>query len=205
MTEFLEGISLFPLVLTFGTYQIGLWCQKNTKSALCNPLLIAVVLIFLIMVAQFAGFLAPFIIMFTIPLAFTGGFLALMIAGMELSMVSMMGFLMLAGVIVNNGIVFVDYVNKLRLAGVAKTDALVRTGKSRMRPILMTTLTTVFAMLVMAIFKNPWVAILVGVFALKEIIMLIVGLYIYHKGNNLKFHRRNNEHKAHSYAHRQGF
>ena len=111
---------------------------------------LAIVLIYLIMVAQFQSLLSPFIVIFTIPLAFTGGLLATYITRQDISLVSMMGFLMLAGVIVNNGIVFVDYANKLRLAGVDKTEALVRTGKSRMRPILMTTLTTVFAMLVMA-------------------------------------------------------
>ena len=111
---------------------------------------LAIVLIYLIMVAQFQSLLSPFIVIFTIPLAFTGGLLATYITRQEISLVSMMGFLMLAGVIVNNGIVFVDYANKLRLAGVPKIEALVRTGKSRMRPILMTTLTTVFAMLIMA-------------------------------------------------------
>ncbi len=111
---------------------------------------LAIALIYLIMVAQFQSLLSPFIVIFTIPLAFTGGLLGTYITRQDISLVSMMGFLMLAGVIVNNGIVFVDYVNKLRLAGVSKTEALVRTGKSRMRPILMTTLTTVFAMLIMA-------------------------------------------------------
>lgn len=111
---------------------------------------LAIALIYLIMVAQFQSLLSPFIVIFTIPLAFTGGLLATYITRQDISLVSMMGFLMLAGVIVNNGIVFVDYVNKLRLAGVEKVEALIRTGKSRMRPILMTTLTTVFAMLVMA-------------------------------------------------------
>lgn len=118
-------------------------------------IVLAIVLIYLIMVAQFQSLLSPFIVIFTIPLAFTGGLLATYITRQDISLVSMMGFLMLAGVIVNNGIVFVDYANQLRLAGVPKIDALVRTGKSRMRPILMTTLTTVFAMLVMAVSRDP--------------------------------------------------
>ena len=113
-------------------------------------IVLAIALIYLIMVAQFQSLMSPFIVIFTIPLAFTGGLLATYITRQDISLVSMMGFLMLAGVIVNNGIVFVDYANKLRLAGVPKLDALIRTGKSRMRPILMTTLTTVFAMLIMA-------------------------------------------------------
>ena len=113
-------------------------------------IVLAIALIYLIMVAQFQSLMSPFIVIFTIPLAFTGGLLATYITRQDISLVSMMGFLMLSGVIVNNGIVFVDYVNKLRVAGVPKIEALVRTGKSRMRPILMTTLTTVFAMLIMA-------------------------------------------------------
>ena len=111
---------------------------------------LAILFIYLIMVAQFQGLLSPFIVLLTIPLAFTGGLLGLLIAGEELSVMSMMGFLVLAGVVVNNGIVFVDYVNQLRLDGVAKKDALVETGVTRMRPILMTALTTILAMSTMA-------------------------------------------------------
>ena len=96
------------------------------------------------MVAQFQGLLSPFIVLFTIPLAFTGGLIGLMITGEDISMIAMMGFLILAGVVVNNGIVFVDYTNQLRLAGMEKKEALVETGKARMRPILMTAMTTAF-------------------------------------------------------------
>lgn len=124
---------------------------SDAMSDLLLMLALAIVLIYLIMVAQFQSLLSPFIVIFTIPLAFTGGLLGTYITRQDISLVSMMGFLMLAGVIVNNGIVFVDYANKLRLAGVPKLDALIRTGKSRMRPILMTTLTTVFAMVIMAV------------------------------------------------------
>jgi len=111
---------------------------------------LAIVFIYLIMVAQFQSLKSPFIVMFTIPLAFTGGLLALMITGEELSIVAMIGFLVLAGVVVNNGIVFVDYVNQLRLGGMDKRSALVQTGKDRIRPILMTALTTILANSTMA-------------------------------------------------------
>ncbi|MCU6763273.1 Swarming motility protein SwrC [uncultured Roseburia sp.] len=117
-------------------------------------LFMAVALIYLIMVAQFQSLLSPFIVLFTIPLAFTGGLLALYITRQEISLVAMMGFLMLAGVVVNNGIVFVDYTNQLRLAGMSRQEALVRTGISRMRPILMTALTTILAMSIMAVSKD---------------------------------------------------
>ncbi len=115
---------------------------------------LGIVLVYLIMVAQFQSLLSPFIVIFTIPLAFTGGLLALMITRQEISMVSMMGFLMLAGVVVNNGIVFVDYANQLRLGGMKKKEALIETGRSRMRPILMTALTTILAMSVMAVSQD---------------------------------------------------
>ena len=117
-------------------------------------MLVAVILIYLIMLAQFANFLSPFIVMFTIPLAFTGGFIALMVTGQELSMIALMGFLILSGVVVNNGIVFIDYANQLRRAGMEKRRALIETGKARMRPIMMTALTTVLAMSVMAVSKG---------------------------------------------------
>lgn len=115
---------------------------------------LAIIFIYLIMVAQFQGLLSPFIVLFTIPLAFTGGLIGLMITGEDISMIAMMGFLILAGVVVNNGIVFVDYTNQLRLAGMEKREALVETGKARMRPILMTAMTTILAMMTMALSKD---------------------------------------------------
>ena len=111
---------------------------------------LAIVFIYLIMVAQFQSLKSPFIVMFTIPLAFTGGLLALIITGEMLSIVAMIGFLVLAGVVVNNGIVFVDYVNTLRLSGMDKRSALIQTGKDRVRPILMTAMTTILANSTMA-------------------------------------------------------
>ena len=110
---------------------------------------LALLLVYFVMVAQFQSLLSPFIVLFTIPLAFTGGMLGLMLAGEQLSLISLMGFLILMGVVVNNGIVFVDYANQLRIGGLGRTDALVATGRTRMRPILMTTLTTVLAMTTM--------------------------------------------------------
>ncbi len=114
-------------------------------------LFLGIIIMYLIMVAQFQSLLSPFIVMFTIPLAFTGGFLGLLVTGNRLSVIGMVGFIMLCGVIVNNGIVFVDYVNQLRDSGVPKIEALVETGRTRMRPILMTALTTILAMSTMAL------------------------------------------------------
>lgn len=114
-------------------------------------LLLGFVLIYLVMVAQFQSLLSPFIIIFTVPLAFTGGFFGLVATGEPLSMLSLMGFAVLMGTVVNNGIVFVDYVNQLRRGGLEKRDALAASGRTRMRPILMTALTTILAMVPMIV------------------------------------------------------
>ena len=111
---------------------------------------LALPFVYLVMVAQFQSLLSPFIVLFTIPLAFTGGFLALLISGIELSVVSLIGFVMLVGVIVNNGIVLVDYINQLRLSGMERREAIVEAGVTRLRPILMTSLTTILGLVVMA-------------------------------------------------------
>ena len=117
---------------------------------LISMIALAIVFIYLIMIAQFQSLLSPFIVLFTIPLAFTGGFLALIITGFELNMISILGFLILAGIVVNNGIVFVDYVNQLRMEGMEKKEALVVAGKTRIRPILMTALTTILGLSTLA-------------------------------------------------------
>ena len=114
-------------------------------------LLLGVIMIYLIMVAQFQSLKSPFIVMFTIPLACTGGFLGLLVTGNDVSVVAMLGFVMLFGIIVNNGIVLVDYINQLRLEGKEKHTALIEAGKTRLRPILMTALTTVFGLLITAL------------------------------------------------------
>lgn len=127
---------------------------NDMMSDMFLMILLAVAFIYLIMVSQFQSLLSPFIVLFTIPLAFTGGLFALLITGEDISMIAMMGFLILAGVVVNNGIVFVDYANQLRISGMEKREALVETGRTRMRPILMTAMTTILAMSTMALSKS---------------------------------------------------
>ena len=112
------------------------------------------------MVAQFQSLKSPFIVMFTIPLAFTGGFLALLIAGIEVSVVSLVGFVMLVGIIVNTGIVLVDYINQQRLAGMERREAIIDAGVTRLRPILMTSLTTILGLIVTAVAKNAGTALI---------------------------------------------
>ncbi len=128
--------------------------DESTREAmveLVKLLALGIAIMYLIMVAQFQSLLSPFIVLFTIPLAFTGGFISLLITGNILSVISMVGFVMLCGIIVNNGIVFIDYANQLREEGVEKRQALIETGKTRLRPILMTALTTILAMSTMAL------------------------------------------------------
>ncbi len=123
---------------------------NEAMEQLVLMLILAIAFIYLIMVAQFQSLRAPFIILFTVPLAMTGGFGALLITNNVLSIISMIGFIMLVGIIVNNGIVMVEYINQLRKEGVDKREAIVTAGKTRLRPILMTALTTIFAMSTMA-------------------------------------------------------
>ena len=134
-------------------------------------LALALPFVYLVMVAQFQSLLSPFIVLFTIPLAFTGGLLGMLFTGQQLTMISLMGFIVLMGTVVNNGIVFVDYTNQLRMGGMERRAALIATGKTRMRPILMTTLTTVLAMLQL-VFSNDMASQLMSGMA----IVIICGL-----------------------------
>lgn len=149
-------------------------------------LVLAVVFIYLIMVAQFQSLGSPFIIMFTIPLAFTGGLAALYFTGFELSIIAMIGFVMLSGVIVNNGIVLVDYINQLRERGMSKKDAIVEAGVTRLRPVLMTALTTILALCTMAFstkmgadMSRPLAIVVIGGMVYGTLMTLVVVPCIY--------------------------
>lgn len=168
---------------------------NESMSQLGLMLLLAVVFIYLIMVAQFQSLLSPFIIMFSIPLAFTGGFIALFITGNELGIISMLGFIMLAGLIVNNGIVLIDYINQARRQGMKKHDAIIDAGKTRVRPILMTAMTTILAMVTSAIgigggsdMIKPMAITIIGGLVYGTILTLIVIPCIYdafNRGKNM--------------------
>ena len=132
----------------------------NAMQQLLLMLLLGVVLVYLIMVAQFQSLKAPFIVMFTIPLAFTGGFLALLLSGIEVSVISLIGFVMLVGIIVNNGIVLVDYINQQRLAGMGLREAIIDAGVTRLRPILKPSLSTILGLIVTALAKNAGTALI---------------------------------------------
>jgi HAE1 family hydrophobic/amphiphilic exporter-1 len=129
--------------------------QNESISSALKDLLwmlaLGVLIIYLIMVAQFQSLLSPFIVIGTVPLAFAGGFLALWITGTEIGVVPMIGFIMLVGIAVNNGIVLVDCANRFREQGVRKRDAIVQATSIRLRPVLMTALTTILGLLPLAI------------------------------------------------------
>lgn len=159
---------------------------RDTLWDLIKMIALAIAFIYLIMVAQFQSFLSPFIVLFTIPLAFTGGLLALLLTGFEISMISMLGFLVLSGVVVNNGIVFVDYANQLRLEGMEKREALIETGKARIRPILMTALTTILGLSTLAMgmgmgadMVQPMAIVTIGGLSYATVLTLFVVPAIY--------------------------
>lgn len=127
---------------------------NDAMGQLMLMLVLALAFMYLIMVAQFQSLLSPFIIMFTVPLAFTGGFLALWLGGFEVSVIAVIGFIMLSGIIVNNGIVLIDYMNQLRAGGMEKREAILEAGKTRLRPVLMTALTTILAMSSMVVSQD---------------------------------------------------
>jgi len=140
---------------------------------LMKMMALGILFVYLIMVAQFQSLRSPFIVMFTIPLAFTGGLLALLIFGKEISIIAMIGLVMLVGIIVNNGIVLVDYINQLRAKGTEKRMAIIEGGATRIRPVLMTSLTTILGLIVMAIGKTA------GTDMMQPIALVCIGGLVY--------------------------
>ncbi len=165
----------------------------DAMKQLVLMLILAVVFIYLVMVAQFQSLLSPFIIMFTIPLAFTGGFFGLYFTRNTVSVIGMVGFVMLAGIIVNNGIVMVDYINQLRREGKTKKEAIVESATARLRPILMTTLTTVISMSTLALgvgggsaMMQPMAIVMIGGLVYGTILTLFVVPVLYDLMNREK-------------------
>lgn len=154
----------------------------DAMEQLLLMLILGILMVYLVMVAQFQSLRSPFIVMFTIPLAFTGGMLALLITGKDVSVVSLIGFVMLVGVVVNNAIVLVDCINRFRLdEGMERREAIVEAGAVRMRPVLMTAITTILGLLPLAFgFGNgaemiqPVAVVCIGGLAYATIMTLIV-------------------------------
>ena len=166
----------------------------DAMADLAKMMALGVLLVYLIMVAQFQSFRSPFIVMFTIPLAFTGGFLALLIFNKEVSIISMIGLIILNGVVVNNGIVLVDYTNQLRARGMKKRAAIITAGATRMKPVLMTSITTILGLVVLAAGKTagtdmmqPLALVCIGGLVYATLLTLLVVPVIYDIFNGEKY------------------
>lgn len=154
---------------------------REAMEQMVLMLVLAIAFMYLIMVAQFQSLKSPFIILFTIPLAFTGGLMGLFITGSEVSVIAMIGFVMLSGIIVNNGIVIIDYMNQLREGGMPKKEAIIEAGRTRLRPVLMTALTTILALSTMVLSNDmgsemgkPMAVVTIGGLIYGTLLTLIV-------------------------------
>lgn len=152
MKEFNEKLDGYTMPDGY-TYSMGGENKEMMEAfgSLLQALLVAVILIYMVMAAQFESLIHPFIIMFTIPLAFGGGFFGLFLTGTPFGVTAFIGIIMLSGIVVNNGIVLIDYVNQLRKEGHSVVEAIKIAGPTRLRPILMTTLTTVLGLVPLAL------------------------------------------------------
>ncbi len=170
--------------------------------------LIAIALVYMVMAIQFQSLLYPLIILGTVPLAFTGGMLALLVTNMNLSMVSIMGLIVLVGIVVNNGIVLIDYINKLREEGKGVKEAIIEAGKTRIRPIFMTALTTILALFIMALgigqgseLLQPMAVTAIGGLIYATVLTLLVVPAIYALVNRKKIKLEEAEAKKEVEAH----
>lgn len=163
-------------------YQVGGENEELNKAfgQLLTAMILAILLIYMVMAAQFESLINPFIIMFTIPLAVSGGALALLITGRSFSVIAFIGLIMLAGIVVNNGIVLIDYINTLREMGKDREEAIVIAGPVRLRPILMTTLTTALGLVPLALgigegaeMQAPMATVVIGGLILSTVLTLV--------------------------------
>ncbi|MFW5793160.1 MAG: efflux RND transporter permease subunit [Bacteroidota bacterium] len=184
LKEEIEKLSVSPdIQLEFGG-QISE--QTESFRSLYIMFVIGLLLVFMVMASQFESLKNPFIIIFTIPLSVTGVILAFYITGLTLSAVTFLGVIMLLGIVVNNGIVIVDYTNLLRARGLKVFDAVLEAGNSRLRPVLMTSFTTMLGMLPMALSKgvgseiwSPLGVTIIGGMLVSTMITLILIPVIY--------------------------
>jgi HAE1 family hydrophobic/amphiphilic exporter-1 len=160
--------------------------MQQSLSSLRFAAVLAIFLVYLVMASQFESLLNPFLILLTMPMAFIGVFLALFVTQTPVSVVVMIGGIMLAGIVVNNGIVLVDLIGQLRRAGVGVRDAILEAGSRRLRPILMTTLTTVLGLLPMAIGRGegaelgaPLAVTVIGGLSVATLLTLVVVPLLY--------------------------
>lgn len=148
-------------------------------SSLILALLLSIIIVYMILASQFESLLHPFTVMLSVPFALSGGFIGLFITGKTLSVPAFIGIIMLAGIVVNNAIVLIDYINQLRAKGMQRNDAIIKAGKDRFRPIMMTTLTTVLGLLPLALARgegsnttSPLAIVVVGGLTLSTVLTL---------------------------------
>lgn len=155
--------------------------MERSFNSLMFALALAIFLVYLVMASQFESLLHPFIILLSVPLALVGAILGLFVTGTELSVIVFLGLIMLAGIVVNNAIVLVDRINQLREQGTEKIEAIIEAARSRLRPILMTTMTTTLAMLPLAMgvgegaeIRSPLAITVIGGLLLATLLTLLV-------------------------------
>jgi HAE1 family hydrophobic/amphiphilic exporter-1 len=155
--------------------------RKESTSNLSFALLLSLILVFMVLAAQFESIIQPFVIMLTIPLAGVGTILTFFILGKSLNMMAYIGIIMLGGIAVSNAIILVDRINQLREAGMGKKEAIVTAGSQRIRPILMTSLTTIFALIPLTIgigesasLRAPMALAVIGGMVSSTLLTLIV-------------------------------
>ncbi len=165
-------------------------------SGLFLALLLSLVIVYMVLASQFESLLHPFTVMLSVPFALSGGFIGLFITGKPLSLPAFIGIIMLAGIVVNNAIVLIDYINQLRAGAMQRNDAIIKAGKDRFRPIMMTTLTTVLGLLPMAIGLGegsntiaPLAIVVVGGLSLSTVLTLsfIPVVYTIFDGGHRRF------------------
>ncbi|MDX1403339.1 MAG: efflux RND transporter permease subunit [Woeseiaceae bacterium] len=160
--------------------------MQDSFRSMQFALALAIFLVYLVMASQFESLIHPFVILLTIPLALVGAVLALFLTGTTVNVVAFIGVIMLAGIVVNNAIVLVDLINQLRAQGVEKTTAIIEAGRARLRPILMTTLTTALGLLPMAIgfgegseVRTPMAITVIGGLLVSTLLTLVVIPVVY--------------------------
>jgi HAE1 family hydrophobic/amphiphilic exporter-1 len=160
--------------------------MQESFDSMKFALILAVFLVYLVMASQFESLIHPFVILFTIPLALVGAVLALFVTGTTVNIVALIGVIMLAGIVVNNAIVLVDLINQLRAQGSERLDAIVEAGTARLRPILMTSLTTALGLLPMAMgfgegseVRTPMAITVIGGLIVSTLLTLVVIPVVY--------------------------
>jgi HAE1 family hydrophobic/amphiphilic exporter-1 len=161
--------------------------QEDSERSMQMMIMLGILLVYMVMAGQFESFRHPFIIMFSLPLAFSGVAVALYVTGTPMSMVAYIGAILLVGVVVNNAIVLVDYINLLRTRGQRLREAIVNAGRQRLRPVLITSCTTMLGMLPMAVSSGEGAAtwrplgiVVVGGLSVSTIVTLVIVPVIYH-------------------------